>query len=544
MTSIDSTPQWRRLKRQARAIEKTHLRTLFANNPDRASHLIFKTDHIILDASKQRITPEILTSLVALAKTADLEEKRAALFAGEKINTTEDRAVLHTALRTQNDTPLIVDGEDIIPGIRAVQERLYAAADAIREGRWLGYTGQPIKNVINIGIGGSDLGPVMVTEALKYYSQRSLNVQFISNIDATHFAEITHGLNPAETLFIVASKTFTTDETLTNAHTARQWLINQLGSEDAVSSHFIALSTNLEETEKFGIASQNVFEFWDWVGGRYSLTSAIGLSIIIAIGPDNFKELLRGFNVMDEHFRTAPLEENLPVLLGLIGVWNSNFLGASTQAILPYDQYLHRFPAYLQQADMESNGKSVRLSGAPVSYATGSIVWGEPGTNGQHAFYQLIHQGTHRIPVDFIGFKESLHPYQTHHDKLIANMFAQSSALAFGKTRQEVIAEGTNPQLAPHKVFEGNKPSTTLLVDTLTPFTLGQLIALYEHKIFTQGVIWDIDSFDQWGVELGKVIAKDIYQDIAAKQVTPRDSSTDALLNVYLSSKEETHDKK
>lgn len=534
MTSISSTPEWRRLKRHAKAIEKTHLRTLFADDPERAQRFTFGVESLTLDLSKQRLTEDVLSQLLQLARAVDLEAKRDAMFRGEKINITEDRAVLHTALRTQRDDPIYVDGEDIIPGIRAVQERLYAAATALREGRWLGYTGKQIKNVVNIGIGGSDLGPVMVTEALKHYSQRDMRVSFISNIDATHFVEVTRELNPEETLFIIASKTFTTDETLTNAHTARQWLVGALGSEDAVASHFIALSTNLEATGSFGIAPENVFEFWDWVGGRYSLTSAIGLSIIIAIGPDNFKELLRGFAAMDEHFAAAPLEENLPVLLGMVGVWNSNFLGASTHAILPYDQYLHRFPAYLQQADMESNGKSVTLSGERSVVTTGSVVWGEPGTNGQHAFYQLIHQGTHRIPVDFIGFKEPLHQYKEHHDKLCANMLAQSGALAFGKTLEEVREEGASAELAPHKVFDGNKPSTTIMIERLTPYTLGQLIALYEHVIFTQGVIWNLDSFDQWGVELGKGIAKSIYQDIHGDQLTPRDSSTDALLRNYM----------
>ncbi len=471
--------------------------------------------------------------LLELAAERAVEQLRDAMFAGEKINTTEDRAVLHTALRNLSDRPVSVDGQDVMPEVRRVLAHMRAFTTAVRDGAWRGHTGKRIKHVVNIGIGGSNLGPVMVCEALKFYSSRNLTLHFVSNIDGTHIEETLQALDPAETLFIVASKTFTTDETMTNAASARGWLVEQLGDPAAVRQHFVALSTNTAAVTDFGIDPANMFEFWDWVGGRYSLTSAIGLSIMLAIGPDNFDELLRGFYTMDEHFRTAPLDQNLPVLLGLIGVWNTNFLGAESEAILPYDQYLHRFAAYFQQGNMESNGKSVTKDGQHVSYQTGPIIWGEPGTNGQHAFYQLIHQGTRLIPCDFIAFAQSLNDPDgrgTHHRKLTANVFAQSQALAFGKTADEVRAEGVAEALIPHRVFEGNRPSTTLLVSKLTPQTLGQLIALYEHKIFVQGAIWGVNSFDQWGVELGKILAKELYTNLTDRTTANHDSSTSELL--------------
>jgi glucose-6-phosphate isomerase len=473
-----------------------------------------------------------MTLLMELARDAGIEEKRAAMFRGDKINKTEDRAVLHTALRYQGTEPIMVDGKDVMPGVREVLKRMNACSEAIRSGSWLGATGKPIKNVVNIGIGGSDLGPQMAYEALKNYSQRDITLRFLSNIDGSAFHEVTQGLDPAETLFIISSKTFTTDETMTNAASAKSWITKALG-EDAVSAHFVAVSTNLEATGKFGISQNNVFGFWDWVGGRYSLTSAIGLSLMIAIGPKNFDDMLEGFYKMDRHFVETPLEQNAPIILALIGIWYGNFWDTQTEAILPYSQYLSRFPAYFQQANMESNGKSVSLDGTRVDYQTAPIVWGEPGTNGQHAFYQLLHQGTEIVPCDFIGFKSGLFAeLADHHTKLMANMIAQGEALAFGKTADVVRAEGTAESIVPHRVFEGNRPSNTIVAPSLTPNTLGQLIALYEHKIFVQGAVWNINSFDQWGVELGKSLAKNVYTDLKSSQnTTDHDDSTNQLIN-------------
>jgi glucose-6-phosphate isomerase len=534
LPDLKQTPEWQNLQKHYRATKDLHLRELFADQPDRAKQFSLQAGDIYADYSKNRVTQETMELLFQLARARNVEALRDDMFMGKKINTTEKRAVLHTALRNQGDAHVTVDGVDVLPEVRAVLTRMATFADAIRDGSWHGHTGKPIKNIINIGIGGSDLGPVMVTEALKFYSQRSLNVRFISNIDGTHFAETTKGLDPAETLFIIASKTFTTDETMTNAHTARDWLLAALGDDTAVAKHFVAVSTNAEAVQKFGIDTANMFGFWDWVGGRYSLTSAIGLPIMVAIGPNHFHSLLAGFYEMDEHFRNAPLEQNLPVILALIGIWYGNFYGAASEAILPYDQYLTRFAAYFQQGNMESNGKSVTKDGAAVSYDTGPVIWGEPGTNGQHAFYQLLHQGTRFIPCDFIGFARPLNPLGEHHRKLTANLFAQTQALAFGKTADEVRAEGIPEDLIPHKVFSGNRPTNTLLLPELTPHTLGQLIALYEHKIFVQGAVWNINSFDQWGVELGKVLAKDLYQELQTDTPSQKyDSSTDGLLAEY-----------
>ena len=541
MSSLDpltTTPEWQSLQARASDMRHVHLRELFADDPDRGHTMTLRAGDVYLDYSKNRLTSDILELLLQLARARDVEGLRGAMFSGQKINTTENRAVLHTALRNLSGSAVLVDGQDVMPDILAVRGHMEQFAEAVRNGTWQGHTGKRIRHIVNIGIGGSDLGPVMVTEALKFYSQRDLCMHFVSNIDGTHIEETLKDLDPAETLCIIASKTFTTDETMTNAHTARSWLIEKLGDESAIAKHFVAVSTNAEEVTKFGIDPSNMFVFWDWVGGRYSLTSAIGLSIMLSVGPKHFRELLEGFETMDNHFRTAPLEENLPVILALIGIWNTNFLGASTEAILPYDQYLHRFPAYFQQGNMESNGKSVTKAGAQVDYHTGPIVWGEPGTNGQHAFYQLIHQGTRLIPCDFIGFAEPLNDPDgrgTHHRKLIANLFAQSHALAFGKTADEVRAEGVAEELVPHKVFEGNRPSNTLLLPRLTPNTLGQLIAAYEHKIFVQGAIWDIDSFDQWGVELGKVLAKEIIETLQEGDTDSYDSSTQALIHTWRS---------
>lgn len=536
MNVIDptQTAAWQKLQTHKDNFHLT-LRELFAADGNRGDRLAVEAGDVYLDYSKNLITDETLGLLRDLARECRVEELRDAMFLGEKINTTENRAVLHTALRHQSDTPVNVDGENVMPEVRSVLQHMRAFSTAVRNGEWRGHTGEPIRHIVNIGIGGSDLGPVMVTEALKFYSQRDIHVHFVSNVDGTHIEETLQNLDPAETLFIIASKTFTTDETMTNAHGARSWLIESLG-EEATSKHFVALSTNTSEVEKFGIDSANMFAFWDWVGGRYSLTSAIGLSIMLSIGPDNFDELLRGFYAMDEHFRTAPLEQNLPAILALIGIWNTNFLGAETEAILPYDQYLHAFPAYFQQGNMESNGKSVRKDGAIVTYHTGPIVWGKAGTDGQHTFYQLIHQGTRLIPCDFIGFAQSLNDpdgQRTHHRKLMANLFAQSQALAFGKTADEVRAEGIAEELVAHKTFPGNRPSNTLLLPKLTPHTLGQLIALYEHKIFVQGAVWGINSFDQMGVELGKVLAQHIYANLDSTDVSTYDSSTAGLLGTW-----------
>ncbi|GGJ18230.1 glucose-6-phosphate isomerase [Deinococcus roseus] len=530
---------YRALQAHYQNIQGKHLRDFFAEDATRGERLTAEADGLFLDYSKNRITDETLKLLLDLAREAGLEEHREKMFSGEKINTTENRAVLHTALRAPRDATVLVDGENVVPEVHEVLDRMAAFAEKVRSGSWVGFTGKPIKTVVNIGIGGSDLGPVMAYEALKAYTQRDITCKFVSNVDGTDFAEAVHGLNPEETLFVVSSKTFTTIETLTNAHSARSWLLAKLQDDDAVAKHFVAVSTNAAEVSKFGIDTANMFGFWDWVGGRYSMDSAIGLSLMIAIGAANFLDLLAGFHAMDRHFQTAPLHANLPVLMGVIGVWYNNFFGAESVAILPYDQYLSRFSAYLQQLDMESNGKYVRVNGEVVNYQTGPIVWGQPGTNGQHAFYQLIHQGTKLIPADFIGFAQSLNPSGRHHDLLMANFFAQTEALAFGKTSEEVAAEGITGSLVQHKTFEGNRPTNTLLATRLTPFVLGQLIALYEHKVFVQGVIWDINSFDQWGVELGKVLANRITPELEAAQ-TPElhhDSSTNHLIRRYLALK-------
>ncbi len=490
---------------------------------------------LYFDYSKHRVTDETLSLLLQLAEESGLADQIASMFRGDKINTTEDRAVLHVALRAPSDAVIEVDGVNVVPHVHEVLDRMYAFADAVRSGSWLGYTGKRIRNVVNIGIGGSDLGPVMAYEALRYYSRRDMTFRFVSNVDGTDFVEATRDLNPDETLFIIASKTFTTLETMTNAQAARSWALQKLGDDKAVARHFVAVSTNAEEVEKFGIDTANMFGFWDWVGGRYSMDSAIGLSTIIAIGPDNWKALLSGFHTMDEHFRTTPFAHNLPVLMGLLGIWYNNFFGAQTVAVLPYNQYLKRFPAYLQQLTMESNGKSVTRDGRPVTYQTGPIYWGEPGTNGQHSFYQLIHQGTKLIPCDFIGFTQPLNPLGSQHDMLMANMFAQTEALAFGKTAEEVRAEGVSGPLVAARTFAGNHPTTTILAERLTPEVLGALVALYEHSVFTQGAIWQIDSFDQWGVELGKVLAKRIIPELtsATEPNLHHDSSTNTLIKRY-----------
>jgi glucose-6-phosphate isomerase len=511
------------------------LRELFAQDPDRGTRLAIEAEGLYLDYSKNWVTDETLKLLNTLAEECDLRGRIDAMFAGERINVTEGRSVLHTALRAPKSAEIVVDGKNVVPEVHAVLERMATFADAIRSGEWKGHTGRPIRNVVNIGIGGSDLGPVMAYEALRHYATRELTFRFVSNVDGTDFAEATRDLDPAETLFIVASKTFTTLETMTNARTAREWSLDAFDGDDkAVARHFVAVSTNAEKVSEFGIDTENMFGFWDWVGGRYSMDSAVGLSTMIAIGPDGFRDLLDGFHAIDEHFRTAPFHQNLPVLLGLLTVWYADFFGAETVAVLPYDQYLKRFPAYLQQLTMESNGKSVTLKGERVDYETGAIYWGEPGTNGQHSFYQLIHQGTRVIPCDFIGFVHSLNPLGEHHDLLMANVFAQTEALAFGKTEQQVREEGTPDWLVPHRTFEGNRPSNTLLADRLTPALFGKLVALYEHSVFTQSVIWDINAFDQWGVELGKALATRIADELRADapELT-HDSSTNALIERY-----------
>src|SRR5580698_1894519 len=507
-TSLSERPAWKALGAHYQKIRDMHLRQLFVDDPSRDERFIAETSGIFLDYSKNRITDETLKLLIQLAEESGLRTHIDAMFSGEKINITENRAVLHIALRAPKGESILVDGEDVVPGVHAVLDKMAAFSERVRSGSWKGHTGKRIRNVINIGIGGSDLGPVMAYEALKHYSQRDLTFRFVSNVDGTDFAEAVQDLNAEETLFLVASKTFTTLETMTNAHSARDWSLAALGDEKAVAKHFVAISTNATEVAKFGIDTENMFGFWDWVGGRYSMDSAIGLSTMLAVGPVNFRALLSGFHAMDVHFRTTPFEKNLPVLLGLLTVWYTDFFDAQTVAILPYEQYLKRFPAYLQQLTMESNGKHVTLDGTKVNYQTGPIFWGEPGTNGQHSFYQLIHQGTKLIPCDFIAFYQTLNPLGRHHDMLLANVFAQAEALAFGKTAQQVEAEGTPAWLAPHKTFEGNRPSSTILLDRLTPAALGKLVALYEHSVFTQGTIWNVDSFDQWGVELGKVLAK------------------------------------
>jgi glucose-6-phosphate isomerase len=527
---------WKLLHAHQQAIHGVHLRRLFADDPARGVRLTAEAAGIFLDYSKNRITDDTLRLLVQLADESGLRARIEAMFRGDTINITENRAVLHIALRAPKGASILVDGENVVPKVHAVLEKMADFAHRVRSGAWKGHTGKRIRTVINIGIGGSDLGPVMAYEALKHYSDRHLIFRFVSNVDGTDFAEAVHGLDPAETLFIVSSKTFTTLETMTNAQTARAWLLAGLGGDRAaVAKHCVAVSTNAAEVAKFGIDPANMFEFWDWVGGRYSMCSAIGLSTMVAVGPDHFRAMLSGFHEMDEHFRSAPFERNLPVLMGLLALWYNNFFGAQTVAVLPYDQYLKRFPAYLQQLTMESNGKHVTLDGTTVSYDTGVIYWGEPGTNGQHSFYQLIHQGTRLIPCDVIGFHQSLNPLGRHHDLLMANVFAQTEALAFGKTKEEVAHEGTPDWLVPHRVFEGNRPSNTILAERLTPDILGKLVALYEHSVFTQGAIWNIDPFDQWGVELGKVLAQRIVPELdrATEPTLTHDSSTNNLIRRY-----------
>jgi len=533
---LTERPAWKNLEVHFQEVREMHLRQLFAADPERGTRMTAEGAGIYIDYSKNRITGQTLKLLLQLAEESGLRQRIEAMFKGGKINRTENRAVLHVALRAPRGASIIVDGHNVVPDVHNVLDKMSQFSNGVRTGSWKGHTGKGIRNIVNIGIGGSDLGPVMAYEALKHYSERAMTFRFVSNIDGTDFAEAVHDLEPSETLFIVSSKTFTTLETMTNAQTARGWLLNGLGGDEkSVARHFVAVSTNAAEVSKFGIDTANMFEFWDWVGGRYSMDSAIGLSTMLAIGPDNFRAMLQGFHQMDEHFRTAPFERNLPVLVGLLGVWNGNFLGAETVAVLPYEQYLKRFPAYLQQLTMESNGKHVTLTGAHVGYETGPIYWGEPGTNGQHSFYQLIHQGTRLIPCDFIAFCKPLNPLGRHHDILIANVLAQAEALAFGKTREQVKAEGTPDWLVPHRVFEGNRPSNTIFAEKLTPETLGKLVALYEHSVFTQGAIWDIDSFDQWGVELGKVLAQRIIPELE-RQEEPKlehDSSTNNLIRRY-----------
>jgi glucose-6-phosphate isomerase len=531
---------WLALEARYSRLREVHLRKLFEDDPERGERMTVEAAGIYFDYSKHRIDDETLDLLLQLAEESGLRAGIDAMFRGEKINVTENRAVLHVALRAPKGESIVVDGDDVVSQVHAVLDKMADFSTRIRSGEWKGHTGKPIRNVINIGIGGSDLGPVMAYEALRHYSQRDLTFRFVSNIDGTDFTEATRDLDAAETLFIISSKTFTTLETMTNAHTARDWTLRALNHPGAVARHFVAVSTNAEEVAKFGIDTANMFEFWDWVGGRYSMDSAIGLSTMIAIGPQQFHDMLNGFHEMDEHFRTAPFERNLPVLMGLLAVWYSNFFGAETTAVLPYEQYLKRFPAYLQQLTMESNGKHVTLDGTKVTYQTGPIYWGEPGTNGQHSFYQLIHQGTRLIPCDFIAFAQPLNPLGRHHDLLLANVFAQAEALAFGKTAQEVQAEGTPSRLVPHRTFEGNRPSSVILLEKLTPAALGRLVALYEHSVFTQGVIWQIDSFDQWGVELGKVLAADIIPELES-EAEPRlghDSSTNTLIRRYRKARE------
>ena len=544
MTNLTERQSWRALAAHQRDVGDTHLRDLFARDGRRGENLTLEAAGWYLDYSKQRVDAETLRLLLALADEGALRDRIDAMWRGDKINLTEKRAVLHVALRARAQQRIEVDGHDVIPDVHAVLARMAAFATRVRSGEWKGHTGKRIRHVVNIGIGGSDLGPVMAYEALRTYisdssGQRDIDCRFVSNVDGADFREATRDISAEETLFIVASKTFTTQETMTNAHMARAWLLAALGDESAVGKHFVAVSTNAEAVAKFGIDTANMFGFWDWIGGRYSMDSAIGLSTMIAIGPANFRAMLHGFHAMDEHFRSAPPAQNLPVLMGLLALWNNDFLGFSTQAVLPYEQYLKRFPAYLQQLTMESNGKHVTLDGEPVKTDTSPIVWGEPGTNGQHSFYQLIHQGTRIVPCDFIGFCSALAPIGDQHDLLMANLIAQAEALAFGKTAKQVAGEGVAPELVPHRVFEGNRPSNTILVDTLTPESLGKLVALYEHSVFTQGAIWDIDSFDQWGVELGKVLAVKIIPELtsAGEPALDHDSSTNALIRKYRSLK-------
>jgi glucose-6-phosphate isomerase len=541
--STSKQTAWQALEHHHKTMQGLHLRKLFADDPKRGERMTVEAAGVYLDYSKHLINDDTLGLLVDLAEQAGLRARIDAMFRGEKINVTEHRAVLHVALRAPKGASIMVDGKNVVPQVHAVLDKMADFANRVRGGQWKGHSGKPIRNVVNIGIGGSDLGPVMAYEALKYYSDRAMTFRFVSNVDGTDFVEATRDLDAAETLFIVSSKTFTTLETMTNAQSARDWLLRGLGGDArAVAKHFVAVSTNGEKVAEFGIDTANMFEFWDWVGGRYSMDSAIGLSTMVAIGPDQFRAMLEGFHAIDEHFRTAPFARNLPVLMGLLGVWYNDFFGAQTVAVLPYDQYLKRFPAYLQQLTMESNGKHVTLGGAPVDTQTGPIYWGEPGTNGQHSFYQLIHQGTRLIPCDFIAFGQALNPLGRHHDMLLANVFAQTEALAFGKTREQVKAEGTPDWLVPHRVFEGDRPSNTILLDRLTPAALGKLVALYEHSVFTQGTIWDIDSFDQWGVELGKVLAQRIIPELESK-TEPKlahDSSTNNLIRRYRKLKDAT----
>ncbi len=535
LTPLKERPSWKALETHYGKVRDLHLRELFASDPTRGERLAQEALGLYFDYSKNRLTDETLQLLLKLADESGLRDRIDAMFRGEKINVSENRAVLHVALRAPKDQAIYVDGVNVVPEVHAVLDKMSDFANRVRSGEWKGYTGKPIVNIVNIGIGGSDLGPVMAYEALRHYSARNLTCRFVSNIDGTDFAESTRDLNPEETLFIISSKTFTTIETMTNARTARDWALRTLGDEQAVAKHFVAVSTNAKEVAKFGIDTANMFEFWDWVGGRYSYDSAIGLSLMIGVGPDNFREMLAGFHEMDEHFRTTPFENNFPVLLGLIGIWYNNFFGSETVAILPYDHYMGKLSAYLQQLDMESDGKHVTLEGHPVDYQTGPIIWGQPGTNGQHAYYQLIHQGTKLIPCDFIGFCQTLNPLGRHHDLLMANLLAQTEALAFGKTAEELTAEGSAPAQVPHRVTVGNHPTNTILMERLTPTTLGKLIALYEHKVFVQGTIWNIDSFDQWGVELGKVLANRIIPELESAEAPAltHDSSTNTLIERY-----------
>jgi glucose-6-phosphate isomerase len=534
-TPLTERDSWKALGRHYSEVRESHLRSIFAVDPGRGERLVAEGAGLYLDYSKNRITDETIELLTALADDCGMPERREAMFQGDRINVSENRSVLHVVLRMPRDRSLVVDGVDVVKGVHEVLDRMAGFCEKVRSGEWRGHTGMPIRNVINIGIGGSDLGPVMAYEALRHYSKREMTFRFVSNVDGTDFVECAHDLDPAETLFIVSSKTFTTLETMTNAHTARQWVLDSLGDEDAIAKHFVAVSTNAEGVSEFGIDTHNMFGFWEWVGGRYSMDSAIGLSTMLAIGPERFEEMLAGFHAMDEHFRETPTARSLPALMGLLAVWYGDFFGAQTVAVLPYDQYLHRFPAYLQQLTMESNGKHVTLDGRRVDYETGAVYWGEPGTNGQHSFYQLIHQGTKLIPCDFIGFERSLNPLGEHQDLLMANVFAQTEALAFGKTADQVRQEGTSEELVPHRVFEGNRPSNTILASELTPESLGTLVALYEHSVFVQGAVWGIDSFDQWGVELGKVLAKRIVPELQAKSESglEHDSSTNALIRRY-----------
>jgi glucose-6-phosphate isomerase len=533
---LTARPAWKSLQDHFQGIREKHLRQLFAADPERGKRMTAEAEGIFLDYSKNRVTDETLQLLLKLAEESNLRSRIDAMFRGDKINVTEKRAVLHVALRAPKGSSILVDGENVVPEVHAVLDKMTDFSNRVRSGAWKGFTGKPIRSIINVGIGGSDLGPVMAYEALKHYSDRGRTFRFVSNVDSTDFAEAVVDLDPAETLFIISSKTFTTLETMTNAHSARAWLLAGLGGDEkSIAKHFVAVSTNAGEVSKFGIDTANMFGFWDWVGGRYSMDSAIGLSTMLAIGPDHFRAMLDGFHQIDEHFRTAPFDRNLPVLLGLLAVWYNDFFGAQTVAVLPYEQYLKRFPAYLQQLTMESNGKHVTLEGTTVNYSTGPVYWGEPGTNGQHSFYQLIHQGTRLIPCDFIAFEHTLNPLGRHHDILLANVFAQTEALAFGKTPEQVKAEGTPDWLVPHRVFEGNRPSNTILADRLTPANLGKLVALYEHSVFTQGAIWDINSFDQWGVELGKALAQRIIPELES-QTEPalaHDSSTNNLIRRY-----------